>query len=312
MSKVKELSNLMRFPLGIMASLSGLAAGFIAIKIEDSTLSLLDIIQSYLGQLLVGFPIPMLIVCGAMVINDYYDYEADLRNDRQDRPLVRGVFSRQFALLLSIAMLALGGLLTLVLFLFFEKVETYLFPTVLVFIGISVAYSTFLKRYGLLGNIAVSLSYPAAVILSMGVVGVTQSEAIITITSFGFMIFLAALGREVLKGVMDMEGDEAQGVRTIAIRYGPLNAARLATFFFVLAVPLAPIPLVVTFLESSIIPAILYSIFTTLMIVLLLYAGVTLVQDPSKETGTKGRKITKLAFWSVVLGFFLASLTLGL
>ncbi len=309
----KDFSDLIRLPLGFMASISGLAAVFFIIFIEHSTYTLIDVLTYYIGQILVGLPIPFLIVCGAMALNDYYDFDADLKNNRLDRPLISGVYSKSFALNLSIIMMALGAVLTVILYLFWSPpVQLYIFPAVLLFIGIAVSYSTWLKKYGFLGNIVVSLSYPAAMFLAMGVVGTTDPEAILTLTSFVIMIFFSALGREVLKGVMDIEGDEAQGVKTIAVRYGAKKAALFCTVLFLVAVPFAPIPLIVSFWSRSLLASILYILSIGTTLVLLLTSGINLIRDPSKKTGIKGRKQTKLAFWSLVLGFFLATIILGL
>ena len=160
----KDFSNLVRLPLGIMASMSGLAAAFVVILIDNNTsYNIINVLSDYLGQILVGLPIPFLIVCGAMAINDYYDYEADLQNDRKDRPLTSGVYPKVFALQVAIVMMALGGILSFVLYIFWSyRVQVYIFPAVLFFIFLAVSYSTWLKKYGFLGNIAVSMSYPAA------------------------------------------------------------------------------------------------------------------------------------------------------
>ncbi len=309
----KDFSDLIRLPLGVMASISGLAAGIVAILVENSNYNLFSILKVYLGQILIGLPIPFLIVCGAMALNDYYDYEADLKNNRKDRPLISGIYTRKFALNLSILMMVLGAILSLVLYIFWSNsVQIYIFPAVLLFIGIAISYSTWLKKYGFLGNIVVSLSYPAAMMLAMGVVGVRSSDAIISITSFVMMIFFSALGREVLKGVMDIEGDKLQGVKTIAVRYGAQKAAYFCTFLFIIAVPFSPIPLIITFYPRSIISAIIYTVSIGLTLILTIHSGIKLILDPSKETGIKGRKQTKLGFWSLVLGYFLASIILGL
>ena len=309
----KDFSDLIRLPLGFMASISGLAAGFMIILIENTNYNLIDAIQEYLGQIIIGLPIPFLIVCGAMALNDYYDYEADLKNNRIDRPLINGTYSRAFALNLAIIMMVAGAFLTIILYVFWSyRVQFYIFPAVLLFIGIAISYSTWLKKYGFLGNIVVSLSYPAAMMLAMGVVGARSSEAILTLTSFVTMIFFSALGREVLKGVMDIEGDKSQGVKTIAVRYGAQKAAFFCTVLFIVAVPFSPIPLILTFYNRSILASIIYTVSISLTLLLLLYSGITLVQDPSKETGIKGRKRTKLAFWSLVLGFFVATIILGI
>ncbi|MHA2365756.1 MAG: UbiA family prenyltransferase [Candidatus Hodarchaeales archaeon] len=310
MGKLSDFSDLIRLPLGFMASLSGLAAGFIVIRLQNPDLNILDIfLREYLGQIIIGFPIPLLIVCASMAINDYYDYPADVKNNRLDRPLVRNAYSPTFALNSAIIMFVIGLILTIILFIFWEHVEIYIIVAALFFILIAVSYSTWMKKTGLLGNIGVSSSYPAALILGGMVVGITDHNARITIFSFGLLIFFSALGRELLKGVMDIEGDIEVGVNTIAVRYGPKNAAIFSTVLFLIAVPFAPIPLIFGF-NSNIISFVIYSLLIGLMVLIQLYSGIILIKQPIKEIGIKGRKTTKLAFWAGVLGFFLSALTI--
>jgi geranylgeranylglycerol-phosphate geranylgeranyltransferase len=179
----------------------------------------------------------------------------------------------------------------------------------LLFIAISVSYSTWLKKYGLLGNIGVSMSYPAAILLGGFVVGYQTAEVFITVGSFGLLIFFAALGREVLKGVMDMEGDKLQGVQTVAVRLGPKNAAVITFILMIISTFFVPIPLLVG-LNGRLTSSIIYAGFMILMIIVNFRASLALVLDPSKETGIKGRKQTKIAFWFGVLGYFFSALAL--
>ena len=192
-----------------------------------------------------------------------------------------------------------------------QTVNLAVIPAVIFFILISISYSTWLKKYGFLGNIAVSISYPATMILAMFVMGVSSAEAMFSIAAFVTMVFILGLGREVLKGIMDVEGDRDTGVETIAIRYGQKNATILSIAFFITAIPLAPIPLITTFFARNTLSSIIYIIFTSTSLILFNYSGYKLLKKPNKENGIKGRKLTKLGFWALILGFFLAALFLG-
>ena len=112
---VKDFLSLIRFPLGIMAAISGLAAGFVVIRLQSQEPSVLKILETYWVHILIGMPIPALIVWASMAINDYYDLESDIANNRLDRPLVRKAFSPNVALYSSIVMFISGALLSVVL-----------------------------------------------------------------------------------------------------------------------------------------------------------------------------------------------------
>jgi hypothetical protein len=42
------------------------------------------------------------------------------------------------------------------------------------------------------------------------------------------------------------------------------------------------------------------------------YSGYILLKEPNKNNGIKGRKLTKLGFWALILGFFMAGMALGI
>ena len=308
---IMEYFRLIRFPLGIMAAISGLAAGFVVIRLEDpNNTSILKILSDYFLHILVGMPIPALIVWGSMAINDYYDLESDKANNRLDRPLVRNVFSPNVALYSSIIMFILGAFLSLVLINIGLLAVNYMVVVfTIIFIFIAISYSTWLKKFGFLGNIGVSLSYPAAILLGGFVVGITNDTVLYTIISFGLLIFFSALGREVLKGIMDVEGDKIQGVKTIAIRYGEKNAAFFTFVLYLISILFAPVPLVLGF-NGYLLSSIFYVGFVSLMILINLYASMNLIKEPSKENGIKGRKLTKIGFWFAVIGYFASALVL--
>jgi geranylgeranylglycerol-phosphate geranylgeranyltransferase len=308
-----EYFRLIRFPLGIMAAISGLAAGFVVIRLQSQEPSILKILEVYWVHILVGMPIPALIVWASMAINDYYDLESDTANNRLDRPLVRKVFSPSLALYSSIVMFIIGTFLSILLInLGLLAVNYMVVVFTIIFIFIAISYSTWLKKYGFLGNIGVSLSYPAAILLGGFVVGFTEDPeniVLLTITSFGFLIFFSALGREVLKGIMDVEGDKLQGVKTIAIRYGEKKAAILTFILFLISIPFAIIPLFLGY-SGHLNSTILYAVFVALMFIINFYTSITLIREPSKENGIKGRKFTKIGFWFAVIGYFTSALVI--
>ena len=312
MNKTKDFMALIRFPLGVMASISGFAAGFAVIRLQHPDYTILYFLQLYWLNIIIGIPIPFLIVCASMAINDYYDYPADRANNRKDRPLTRNVFTRNFALYTALIMFLLGATLSVFLINVGPVQNNYwVVFFALLFIGISISYSTWLKKNGFLGKIGVASSNPAAINQAGFVVGFDKTEILVVIVAFGFLIFFTALGREVLKGVMDMEGDKQAGVKTISIRYGPKNAARITLLFFIIGLLFSPFPIIYGLIGSPL-SATIYAIAVVAMAIMNFKAGISLIMTPTKEVGIKGRKENKLAFWFVVIGFLISAITIGI
>jgi len=60
---------------------------------------------------------------------------------------------------------------------------------------------------------------------------------------FALLAFLSNVGREVVKGIVDVSGDNLKGVRSIAVTKGSNYAAKEGAFFFLIAVALSALPL---------------------------------------------------------------------
>ena len=59
---------------------------------------------------------------------------------------------------------------------------------------------------------------------------------------FGCMVFFSNTGREVNKGIADVEGDRLRGVRTVALLHGAKVAAFVSVGFYSLAVAISFFP----------------------------------------------------------------------
>ena len=105
---------------------------------------------------------------------------------------------------------------------------------------------------------------------------------------------------------MDIEGDRAAASHTFAVKYGPKRAVQLASFFFIIVIILAPLPLFITFQNN-----LFYAVFMLIAIVLLFYSVLILLRDQSVATGKKGRTYTRTALWSGVLSFLIGALTMS-
>ena len=84
-------------------------------------------------------------------------------------------------------------------------------------------YSARLKRTVLFGNITVGFISGLAFVYGGLAVGRVGSAVIV-----GIFAFLFHLGREIIKDIEDMKGDEAEGAGTLPVRYG-VHAAMICT-----------------------------------------------------------------------------------
>jgi geranylgeranylglycerol-phosphate geranylgeranyltransferase len=109
-------------------------------------------------------------------------------------------------------------------------------------------YNYAAKKTGLFGNSLVALSL--AIPYVFGSVAIHNYSI-----NLGYLLaltsFLAGMGREVLKGVADIQGDRIRNVRTVAITKGQKTARRLSATFFLLAVLSSVIPIILGLLGKA-------------------------------------------------------------
>lgn len=191
-----------------------------------------DIGRVALGTLLAG---P--IVCGlSQVLNDYCDREVDAINE-PDRLIPSGLVGMRqvFVTIGVLAALALG------IALFLGAQIALLTAIGLLSATVYSAHPLRAKRNGWIGNGLVAVSYEGlpwlAGALAFGPLGVPS-------LIMAALYSLGAHGIMTINDFKSMEGDRAQGIRTIPVQYGPWGAAWLA----VLTMDLAQAFVVLTFL----------------------------------------------------------------
>ena len=166
--------------------------------------------QSILFGFLTGFT----FCAAAMVINDYYDRKIDAINEPL-RPIPSGTVKPSEAL-------GFVGILAGVGFVFAGFVSVLCFAVAAVSLVITATYITVGKRSGLPGNFLVSICVAIPFIYgSITVLGTIGLNVLL----FASMAFLSNTGREITKGIVDVEGDSSEGVKTLAVRFGEKNAA---------------------------------------------------------------------------------------
>ncbi len=240
-----------------------------------------------------GFLSGFFISASVMVSNDIFDLEIDKINNPA-RPLPRGALSIRAAWILVFVYMV-AGLFTALSLGFLNFVIAVLFWI----LGLS--YNKYLKKTGLLGNMAVSSSVAIPFIYgSIGATGYTTSLSFI----FALLAFLANTGREIIKGVIDLEGDRIYNVKTLAVRYGEYKASLVASLFIITSVILSPLPLMDYGVNSYIyIPLVLV---TDIIFIYSIYSSLKLAK--SRQIN-KLHKIKKLLF--IGMGVGLLAFTLG-
>jgi len=300
-----DFYDLTRLPLGIMAAIFGFTSGAIVLMVQEEKdpITLLIKTPEYWPLAILGLAIPFLIVGASMAINDYHDYEADRINKRMDRPLVRNPnLNPNYVLFLALSMITLGIIVSL--FLFLDNILVVIGVILFSFLGIS--YNLWTKERGLIGNITVAFSDTAPALLALIAMKARDFDTIVLVIIMAAITFFGVVGRELVKGIMDIEGDRAANSKTFAVVHGPKKAVQLASVFFIIVIILAPLPLFIKFQNS-----LLYVFFMTITIILLFYTVIILYNDQSIKTGKKARTLTRNALWAGAFAFLVGALELG-
>lgn len=283
MSKIRGLVQLIR-PINCL--MMGFAV-FVGVILAHPTL-----LTSFFLNILFGFSTGFFLTAAAMIINDYYDRKIDAVNE-PSRPIPMGLISTNEALILFL-------LVSLVGFIFAILTSVLCLLVSIISWVIVVAYVTVGKRTGLPGNFLVSICVAIPFIYGSIIV---FDEIVSSVLIFVFMAFLSNTGREITKGIVDVEGDKKEGVKTIAVRYGSKIAAIIAVLFYVLAVLLTPIPLVLGFVSLWFIPFIIITNGAFLV------SSIFLLNDYSRDNARKIKNIILLCF-SLGLSSFLIGVLL--
>ena len=154
------------------------------------------------------------LTAASMAVNDYYDHDIDKINEPK-RPIPSGAVSLKEALVFTGALTIIG-----LVFAFFVSVYCLIFAVVAWIV--MVAYTTVGKRSGLAGNLLVSACV-AAPFLYGSLVAVNTIR--FNVLLFGSMAFLSNTGREIAKGIVDVQGDSSYNIKTLAVVFGEKKAA---------------------------------------------------------------------------------------
>lgn len=241
---------------------------------------------------LLGFLTAFTFTGASMSINDYYDKEIDVINEPH-RPIPSGLIKPSEALALALILIGIG--LTSALF-----TNLICFAISLIALLIFVTYSTIGKRTGLFGNFLVSACVSIPFIYGSFTLG---SDLKLNAIIFSALAFLSNTGREITKGIVDIKGDRAQNIKTIAVTYGANSAAYTATGFYISAVILSALPLIWSLVSFLYIPLI---IITDLGFII---TSISLIWNYSRENARKNKKLVLLWMMTGLIAFTIGVLT---
>jgi len=173
-----------------------------------------------LDPALVGGVSAALIAAWGNAINDIYDRKLDARR-KTERPLPSGRIGVGSAVALAISFAGVGLVLA-------GSINSAALQIAILTVVLLWAYSFRLKGWLFVGNIVVSFLAGLAFVYG----AVVQGELLSTILpqcwfAFGFAL-LWHLAREWVKAVQDVEEDQAEGLRTMAVAFGSKAAGRAA------------------------------------------------------------------------------------
>ena len=278
--------------LRLMRPINCLMMGFAVIV--GATLASPNALNTLWQNLIYGFITGFMLTAASMAINDYYDRKIDAVNE-PNRPIPSGLIKPSealtFSLILSITGFAVAYLTNII--------YPLCLATALVAWAVFVVYTTVGKRSGLPGNFLVSAC--VAIPFIYGSIAIAN-EVKPNVLIFASIAFLSITGREVTKGIVDVQGDRMQNVKTVAVRYGEKTAAVIATLFYLSAVSLSPIP---CFLPNPV--SFWYIPFVAVTDFGLVASSFMLLNDYSRENAKKVKNIALLWLFFGLLAFFVGA-----
>ena len=245
---------------------------------------------SFTVKLLFGFVTSFTLTAASMIVNDFYDREIDAINE-PNRPIPRGDVNPREALVFSLILSIIG------LGAAFQTNIASLIVAVIAWI-ISIIYITEGKGTGLPGNLMVS----ATVVIPFIYGGLAVGEIETSTLLFVLIVFLSNTGREITKGIVDVEGDRSHNIKTLAVRFGERTAAFVAAAFSILAVCLSPLPWWWRLVSDWFLPPVI------LTDIGLLVSAILLLRDYSRENAKRTKNLTLIWFLTGLLAFILGRL----
>jgi geranylgeranylglycerol-phosphate geranylgeranyltransferase len=231
------------------------------------------------------------------VINDYFDYKIDLIN-KPERPIPSGRISlkngKNYAYLLFLAGTICGFLIS------YLTNNWIPFGIVILADIVLYLYAYKLKATPLIGNLAVGFMTGFGFVF--GGFSINNPTIIMTSIFLGFFAFVMTTAREIVKDIEDIEGDKADGAKTLPIMIGTKKPAILAAILIVIDSALCPL------LYYYHIFGILYLVVIAIAVILFIYSAILILKSQDRVTASKVSKNLKIGMLIAFVAFVFGSL----
>lgn len=264
------------------------AISIILVALIDKTIS----IPVVLAMLAVFFE-----TAAGNVINDYFDYKIDLIN-KPDRPIPSGRISLKNGKNYGYFLFFMGTVCGF----FISYLTNNWIPFAIVLFAdvVLYLYAYKLKSTPLLGNLTVGFMTGFGFVF--GGFSINNPTIIMTSIFLGFFALVMTTAREIIKDIEDIEGDKADGARTLPILIGAKKPAILAAILIVVDSALCPL------LYYYHVFGILYLPVIAIAVVLFIYSARIILKSQEREVAAKASKNLKIGMLIAFVAFVFGSL----
>ena len=264
------------------------AISIILVALIDKTIS----IPVVLAMLAVFFE-----TAAGNVINDYFDYKIDLIN-KPDRPIPSGRISLKNGRNYGYFLFFMGTVCGF----FISYLTNNWIPFAIVLFAdvVLYLYAYKLKSTPLLGNLTVGFMTGFGFVF--GGFSINNPTIIMTSIFLGFFALVMTTAREIIKDIEDIEGDKADGARTLPILIGAKKPAILAAILIVVDSALCPL------LYYYHVFGILYLPVIVIAVVLFIYSAIIILKSQEREVAAKASKNLKIGMLIAFVAFVFGSL----
>ena len=230
------------------------------------------------------------------VINDYFDYQIDLIN-KPERPIPSGRISLNAGKNYGYLLFSLGTICGLLI----SLLTGNWIPFIIVLIAdvVLYLYAYKLKATPLIGNLAVGFMTGFGFVFA----GFSLNNPNIIMISMylGFFAFVMTTARELVKDIEDMEGDKAEGARTLPILYGEKITAILASILIIVDCALCPLLYYINIFGFY------YLMVIAVAVILFIYSAILIIRNQDRSTAAKVSKYLKIGMLIAFVAFIFGS-----
>ncbi len=279
LTELKAFLEIIRLPNGLMGGLTTTISILTVSRIIDLTIGLSLSTISLIWLLAIAYLTYVFQAAAGNVVNDIFDIEVDKIN-RPNRPLPRGALTVRQAKIYSVFLSLAGSICA-----FVTSIPAGIVATAFSLVGF--LYASRAKPLGIWGNFTVSFSFAFGLIYGSLITYYAALKTLglpLLIWLYFLTAFFILQGREVIKGMEDVEGDRVRGVRTIALVYGFGTASFVAAFFNIMSMVCFTTAWFLSLFGWSPIPNMWYTIFLLPGDGIVLASTILILMKPSSSS----------------------------